>query len=362
MVKLENPLQGFDFKTAGHELLMNIRKGFWNADGYFAKEKLIGTDKAFLWPYGGHCEAVASNAELFEGSDEAEEMYLDTLQGILQYQNCRDDGLLAYAAANGGAGDIYYDDNVWLAIIFLDAYYHTADEKWLDLSERVTAFCYSGWDEKLGGGVYWQENNKRSKNTCINAPLAKVSAQLYKATGDEKYLEWSKKLYAWTKEALMDRDDFLYNDNYNLNGNIDKAKYSYNTGCMIGAGAHLYDITGEEQYLTDARKSAQSALNGGFSTLTEDGIYRFKNAEPWFNAWLLDGYLALYPHDPNDQYIISFASAVTHAVLNCKTASGFIPNNWYSAGYPDAEVHLLGQSGTAKVLLEIQRWKEKYHK
>ncbi len=352
----------FDFKAAGHELLATIRKGFWNPVGYFAKEKLIGTDKAFFWPYGGHLEAVAAQLENYPDCANAKQMYLDTLLGVLPYTVCRDDGHLAYAAANGGGGDVFYDDNVWIAIIYLNASHILKEPRYLELSERVTEFCYSGWDEKLGGGVYWQENHKTSKNTCINAPLAKVSAQLYKETGKQKYLDWAVKLYDWTKEKLMDPKDYLYWDNINLEGKIQEWKFAYNTGCMIGAAAHLYDITKDEKYLTDAKNSAMSALNGGFGRWDDKGDYHFTDPNPWFLTWLLDGYMALYPFDSNDEYIESFASAVSYCVRETKNASGFVHRDWKSKDMPDADVHVLDQSGTVRVLFDVQTWKDTYGK
>ena len=326
----------FDFKSAGHELLATIRKGFWNPVGYFAKEKLIGTDKAFLWPYGGHVEAVAAQLENYPDCENAKQMYLDTLMGILPYTVCRDDGHLAYAAANGGGGDIFYDDNVWIAIIYLNASHILKDDRFLKLAERVTEFCYSGWDEKLGGGVYWQEN--------------------------QKYLDWAVKLYDWTKKNLQDPSDYLYWDNINLEGKVQNWKFTYNTGCMIGAAAHLYDITKNENYLTDARNTAMSSLNGGFGSWDENGNYRFTDPNPWFLTWLLDGYMALYPFDSNDEYIESFASAVSYCVQNTKNASGYIHRDWVSKDMPDKDVHVLDQSGTVRVLFDVQTWKETYGK
>lgn len=351
---------GIDFAGEAHDFLKVVREGFWNTDGGFAKEKLIGNDKAFLWPYGGHTEAIAAQFEVYPDCDHAKQLYLETLEGIRPYMVCRDDGFLAYAAANGGSGDIYYDDNAWLVIIYMNAYKNLGDKKWLELAERTCEFCYSAWDEKLGGGLYWMENNKTSKNTCINAPIAKVSAELYKITKKESYLEWSKKIYAWTKKTLMD-DDYLYLDNINLEGKITDWKFSYNVGCMIGAAAHLYDITREQEYLDDAKRSAMASLNGGMGFVGENGYYQFKGNHPWFHTWLLDGYLALYPFDPNDDYIYSFASAIAYA-LKCKNKSGFIPADWRSKDYPDTEVHILDQSGTARVMYDIELWKRKYGK
>lgn len=352
---------GIDFAAEAHDFLAKVREGFWNKDGGFAKEKLIGNDKAFLWPYGGHAEAIAAQFEVYPDCEHAKELYLETLDGIRPYMVCRSDGYLSYAAANGGGGDVYYDDNAWLVIIYMNAYKNLGDKKWLELAERICHFCYSAWDEKMGGGLYWMQNNFDTKNTCINSPIAKVSAELYKITGKQEYLDWSKKIYAWTKDKLMDPEDGLYFDSIKADGKIDKVKFTYNTGCMIGAAAHLYDITREEQYLSDAKRSAMAALNGGLGKIGEDGYYRFYHAAPWFNTWLLDGYLALYPFDPNDDYIYSFASAVALA-LSKKNASGFIPADWQSGDYPDDQVHILDQSGTAKVMYDLELWKRKYGK
>ena len=354
--------KGTDFAGEAHDFLALVRANFWNNDGGFGKEKLIGNEKAFLWPYGGHAEAIAAQAHFYPDCEHAKQLYLDTLEGIKPYMVCRDDGYLAYAAANGGTGDVYYDDNAWLVIIYLDAYKFFGDEKWLDLAIRTCDFCYSSWDDKQGGGLYWMENNFAGKNTCINAPTAKVSAQLYKVTKNEKHLEWAKKIYAWTKEKLMDKKDYLYFDNIGADsGRVDETKYSYNTGCMIGTAAHLYDITGDEQYLTDAKNSAMSAINGGLGKMEDNGYYRFDKNMPWFNSWLLDGMLTLYKFDKNDDYVLSFASALKFA-LSCKNASGYIPSNWAQGNFPDTAVNILDQSGTARVMYDIALWQREYSK
>ncbi len=350
-----------NFAEEAHAFLATVREKFWNDTGYFGKEKYVGTEKAFLWPYGGHLEAIAAQFETYPDCAHAKQLYIDTLEGLRAYQVCREDDHLAYAAACGGSGDIYYDDNAWLVIAYLDASQNLKDPKWLDLSKRVCRFCYTGWDEKLGGGVYWMVNNYESKNTCINAPLAKVSAQLYKATKEPEFLEMAKKLYAWTKENLMDPADNLYWDNKKLDGTVEPHKWTYNTGCMIGAGVHLYEITGEAAYLEDAKRTARSALNGGFGQVESDGYYRFtKGSSPWFNSWLLDGYLVLYPHDPVDDYILSFASATAYA-LQQKNATGFLPQNWQTP-VRDEDAHILDQSGTATCMYKVHLWKQQYQK
>jgi hypothetical protein len=349
-----------DFKHTGRNLLDIIIKDFWDENGKVANEKLIGNDKAFLWPYGGFLEAVSAGYENFPEDESLKCLYIDVLNGIAQYKNLRDDSLLAYAATNGGHGDVYYDDNVWIVIGYLKAYRLLKDKKWLDKSQEVIAFCYSGWDQLLGGGVYWMENNKSSKNACINAPLALASAELYLATKNILFLEWSVKLYNWTKQNLLDRND-LYNDSINLHEKIDATKYSYNTGCMVAAAARLYQITSDQKYLSDATNSSRASYDGGFGVV---GIekYLFNGAMPWFNSWLLEGYRAFYEIDTHtDSFLQGFVLALDYAVLNCANAAGYISADWQTQGGPkDEKVNLLDQSGTVRVLFDIHQWLSKY--
>ena len=102
------------------------------------------------------------------------------------------------------ASDRFYDDNVWLGIDFCDIYEATGDKKYLAQAEMIWKFIESGTDDVLGGGIYWCEQKKHSKNTCSNAPGTVYALKLYAATGDGRYLEQGKGLYAWTKEHLLD--------------------------------------------------------------------------------------------------------------------------------------------------------------
>ena len=47
----------------------------------------------------------------------------------------------------------------------------------------------------MGGGIYWCEQKKESKNTCSNAPGSVLALKLFKATNDSSYFEKGKKLY-----------------------------------------------------------------------------------------------------------------------------------------------------------------------
>ena len=68
--------------------------------------------------------------------------------------------------------DRYYDDNAWLAIALLEASEIQNDFAFQKRAQATVDFVLSGTDSKLGGGIYWREKEKKSKNTCVNAPAA----------------------------------------------------------------------------------------------------------------------------------------------------------------------------------------------
>ena len=116
-------------------------------------------------------------------------------------------------------------------------------------------------DDCLGGGIYWCEQKKESKNTCSNAPGSVFALKLFKATQDSSYFEKGKSLYEWTKATLQDTTDCLYFDNMRLDGEIGRAKFAYNSGQMMQSAALLYQLTGNGQYLKDAQAIAAACHN-----------------------------------------------------------------------------------------------------
>src|SRR5690606_6707044 len=140
-----------------------------------------------------------------------------------------------------------------------DLYLHTKELRYLHKAEEIWQFVASGMDEKLGGGIYWCEQRKESKNTRSNAPSIVYLAKLYKATKKQAYLDLAKQLYQWTQTNLMDKTDSLYFDNINLEGKIDKRKYAHNSGAITQARAVLSPLTGQQRYLSDSLQVAQRA-------------------------------------------------------------------------------------------------------
>ena len=198
-----------------------------NKATYLASEEQAKrhNEYSYLWPYSGTFSAV--NALLESTGNKKYKKLLENkvLPGLEEYFDTRREPF-AYSSyiSNQPLSDRFYDDNVWLGIDFTDSYRMTKKQAYLEKAELIWEFILSGKDEVLGGGIYWCEQKKESKNTCSNAPGAVFALKLFQATQDSTYLKQGKELYEWTKKNLEDPTDHLYFDNIALNKKIGLVK------------------------------------------------------------------------------------------------------------------------------------------
>lgn len=270
---------------------------------------------SYLW---GYSALVSSVSALYEAT--GSKAWLDVMNGMMlkgldkYYDNKRKPAAYASYVNNAPESDRFYDDNIWLGIDMADLYTATGDKMYKDRAEEIWTFVMSGFDYVLGGGIYWCEQNKSSKNTCSNAPAAVFALKMYMATKDKKYLDRGIELYKWTKDSLEDKTDHIYFDNISLKGSLGKDKYSYNTGQMLQAAALLYKITGETAYHDDARLMAEAAYNRFFeSTGRDDGLRILRGGEMWFDSVMLRGYIELFDIDKDDKYLKAFVASMDTA-------------------------------------------------
>lgn len=294
--------------------------------GYLASEEQAARPNpySYLWPFSGTLSAAAAIME-------TDPSYADTLEnrvlpGLEEYfDTTREPHAYSSYINTAPASDRFYDDNIWLGIDFTDLYLMTSDSMYLDKAEMIWKFIESGMDDRLGGGIYWCEQKKGSKNACSNAPGSVFALKLYKATGDSHYLSQGKSLYEWTYNTLRDTTDNLYLDNISLSGKIQTWKFAYNSGQMVQAGALLYEATGDKAYLEQAQRTAASCYDFFFEDYTaEDGSsFRIlKAGNTWFNAVMVRGLAELYRTDGNPTYVDAVRKSLDTAWEKSRTAEG----------------------------------------
>ncbi len=311
---------------------------------------------SYLWPYSGTLSAV--NALFAATQDATYKSILDNkvLVGLEEYFDTRRTPE-AYASYIHSApqSDRYYDDNIWLGIDFTDTYLLTREEKYLQKAELIWKFIESGMDDKLGGGIYWCEQKKESKNTCSNAPGSVLALKLFEATQDSSYLKKGQQLYEWTKANLQDPADHLYFDNIGLDGNIGKAKFAYNSGQMMQSASLLYRFTQQKQYLTEARNIAKACYYYFFTSYApqEGEPFRLiKKGDVWFTAVMLRGYIQLYQIDPDKTYLISFDKSLDMAWKNARDEKGLFSTD-FTGNTRDTRKWLLTQAAMVEMYARL---------
>ena len=212
-------------------------------------------------------------------------------------------------------GQRYYDDNQWIGITALDAYARKKQKSDLAKGKEMYDFMMSGYDQVLGGGIYWVEGNNSSKNTCSNGPGVLVALQMYQATKNKMYLDTALKIFNWTNAKLQTPTGLFYDNIRTKDGSLGKATFSYNTGTMLESNVYLYEITGDKKYLDAANAMAESSLSFFY------GEGKFRDGY-WFNAVLLRGYQHLLKHNKDTRYIMGFKKALDHALKEEKNEQG----------------------------------------
>ena len=322
---------------------------------YLASEEQanIPNQFSYLWPYSGTFSAV--NA-LFEAThDKKYKKLLDSrvLPGLEEYFDTqRVPNAYSSYIRTAPASDRFYDDNVWLGIDFTDTYQMTQEPKYLDKAQLIWKFIESGTDSILGGGIYWCEQKKESKNTCSNAPGSVLALKLFKATNDSSYFEKGKKLYEWTQRNLQDSTDYLYFDNIRLDGKIGKAKFAYNSGQMMQSAALLYQLTKNPIYLKDAQNIAKECFNYFFTDFTpatnEEAFRMLKKGDIRFTAVMLRGFIELYRIDKDKTYINAFNKSLSYAWDNARDENGLF-NTDLSGKSKDQKKWLLTQAAMVEM-------------
>jgi len=290
-----------------------------------------GNAYSYLWPFSGSLSAQVARFEIGKDKKILKDIKNKVLPGLEHYYDKRLPVGYASYVNTAPLSDRFYDDNVWLGIDFADLYLNTGDKSFLKKSEEIWQFVESGMDDKLGGGIYWCEQKKESKNTCSNAPAVVYLLKLYKATGNKTILEKAINLYKWTKDNLEDKEDHLYFDNISLSGKVNKSKFPYNSGQMLQSAAILYEITKDSKYLKEAQEIAASSHEYFFQPIASNGGNEFKllkNSDAWFIAVMLRGFVELYQIDKNPVYLNSFKENLRYAWTNLRDENGLFNKDW----------------------------------
>jgi predicted alpha-1,6-mannanase (GH76 family) len=99
----------------------------------------------------------------------------------------------------------YNDDISWAAIAFARGYLITGNTTFRDVAKTNWDGMYNrAWDTNyFGGGLFWRQSDKASKNACVEGPATIAACYLYNIFGDTNYLNKAQAIYAFNRQVLM---------------------------------------------------------------------------------------------------------------------------------------------------------------
>lgn len=158
--------------------------------------------------------------------------------------------------------NLFYDDEGWWALAWIDAYDLTGKPEYLAMGKKIFADMAGGWDDTCGGGIWWNKRRKY-KNAIANELFLSVAAHLANRTeGAERqeYLDWANREWKWFDGSGMIESDHLISDGLEDCHDNHATKWTYNQGVILGGLAELSRATGDKTLLEPAREIADAAM------------------------------------------------------------------------------------------------------
>lgn len=202
-----------------------INKVYWNAAGkhFYKSEQRAG--RLDFWMSAHAWECIL---EAYQRTGNA--AYKQQVTDIY-------DGFVKFFGSDWTQND-YNDDILWWVIACTRAYEVTGEKRYLDQARKHFDWVYSTQtDTVFGGGIWWRNDEHKTKNSCIVQPAIIAAMNLAKLTGNPAYRTQAESLYDWQKRTLTEASGKVY-DAINFTG-LAKGSTTYNQGTFIGSAQLL---------------------------------------------------------------------------------------------------------------------------
>lgn len=262
-----------------------LRSGEGYDDKTYYRVNLASTDKLYFWQQALVILGVEDRYD-FRGDRSLKSLITNLLDAFSAHEGSssvkKGSTESSYAHSHGLSDwtwNEYNDDLLWAGLAYIRGYLITGQQRFLDQAKWTWDFMYNrGWDEQLGGGIWW-DIRKKEKSGLSNNPAVCMASYLFEATGDSAYLDKAKAIYTWIKGHLRKADGAV-SEKMDANGTAVVAYNVYNQGTFIEGASALYRITGNRTYRTDAMKTIEYVMvnkvdsRGIMSAWKDNGTYQ----------------------------------------------------------------------------------------
>jgi hypothetical protein len=304
--------------------LVKTERAFWNPSLHWYTWRLVKTDPphslASLWavfPLFELADAVAiasptgANKLNVEEIGKGAESYLDP--------DTIPPAFTTYPGVTDPNRHVYFDDNGWFEIAFLDAYQATGDDRFLQDAEIAYNYiAQNGWNAN-GGGFWWETLHRHITAEPLVTEID-TGLRLYEITKQQSYLTDSERWLAWANANSWNAGEQVYQRNA-----TDPTTLDYFQGPMIGADLELCKI----QDVKGPCTAAESLAAASVATFGTDLDWT-----PAADALYLRYMLQLYAADHNREWYDLALRNAENALHHARSKDGLYFHHWGGGPFP----------------------------
>ena len=154
----------------------------------------------------------------------------------------------------------YTDDMCWITLTLLHIAEATGTASYATVARQVfdNYIIKRASEDEATEGLWlpWNTDAGSGPNACTQSPAILIAAKLYQRSGNEKYLEYAKKLYRYAAANIIKSD-----------GRIEEPPLTYTQGTFGEACRILYHVTDEAAAAKSRyRTQAYNSLNYAFTS------------------------------------------------------------------------------------------------
>jgi len=315
--------------------VQNINRHWFNSRTDWYNDRLAqGQDgKASIWTtvhlfsaLNGIAEAAptAANKRAVEWfADHAYAQYWNPQAGHIRHTRRHIGGFNpSLRQSSGPRAHVFYDDNGWLGLAFLEAYQITHVKRYLTYADDAFQFiARTGWADGDGGGVWWDTRHASRSSESIASGTA-LAALLYQTTRRPSYLQTARKYISWANAHIWDANNGLY-------------MRDPNSPILMGYVQSPFMLA----FVSLCQTTKDGALCDKGEQLGGDALAHFTGAlhhGPQYDAVYLHWMLDVYGYDHNASWYKLAADNAQRALANAQNKQGLFLKAWDGSRAPDA--------------------------
>ena len=348
------------YQEAGFKLLDDLNTKYYNSStGLYVESintsTMAKSAPAFLWPAAHMIRALLWGSMI-------DSKYNARLQAYVNKMPWYTNGE-AYGCIQNG--ERFFDDNGLIGDVIMDVYKHKfRTTSVLAKSTFALNYCMKYRDAQWGLPQTESGLNKGIFYMGPLEPLANAYTKLYVINGDTSYLHVAKTYYNKFNDytiKLKDPTSLLFVSGTTYANGVwtkpNEGPRACNTAAVVLLGIRLYQITGDQKYLTESRAMADAILKRFYKYNQGFGEISF-----WGGNYSVEMLCEMYEIDRDPKWYNAAKNICDFLIDKSRDKGGYYPDGTEGPGYwnvvrtnntPATSVGMMSQACAANAILRF---------